>query len=323
MKLGIIGAGGIARKIGATLLGGVEGVEPYAIAARDIERAQLFAKEFGFSKAYGSYEELLQDKSVDLVYIATPHSHHFQHTMMALEHGKPCLVEKAFTANAREAKELVRIAREKKIFLAEAIWTRYQPMRRTIRDVLESGMIGKPRFLSATLGYQMSTKERIISPDLCGGTMLDLGVYCINFLRMAVDAEPTEVRYTCIKSDTGVDMNDVITLSYPDGFLACLHTSALGRCDNSGSITCERGRIEIENVNNPQHIRVVDGFDNVLMDAPCEKQITGYEYELKACAEALKQGLLESPYMPLDETIHIMEMMDDFRKAEGIVYPMD
>lgn len=323
MKLGIIGAGGIARKIGATLLGGVEGVEPYAIAARDIERAQLFAKEFGFSKAYGSYEELLQDKSVDLVYIATPHSHHYQHTLMALEHGKPCLVEKAFTANAREARELVRIAREKKLFLAEAIWTRYQPMRRTILEIIESGMIGKPRFLSATLGYQMSDKERIINPNLCGGAMLDLGVYCINFLRMVVDKEATDIRYACVKSSTGMDMNDVITLIYPDGFLACLHTSCYGKCDNRGIITCERGRIEIENVNNPQSIRVFDSEEKVLMEAPCEKQITGYEYEFKACAEALKQGLLESPYMPLDETIHIMEMMDDFRKAEGIVYPMD
>ena len=182
-KVGIIGAGWIAEKMAAALAP-LDDYCVYAIASRSIDKAKSFAERWGVEKAYGSYEEMVADKDVDLVYIATPHSHHFPHAMLAVNAGKPVLVEKAFTANAAQAEELIAAARAKGLFITEAIWTRYMPLSHKIREIMESGMIGKPRLLTATLSYMMEFKERILRPDLCGGALLDLGVYALNFARM-------------------------------------------------------------------------------------------------------------------------------------------
>ena len=159
-KVGIIGAGWIANKMTEALAPAKE-MCVYAIASRSIEKAEEFAKEWNIEKAYGSYEEMVADPNVDLVYVATPHSHHFQHSMLALEHGKPVLVEKAFTANAEEAEILIRTAREKGIFITEAIWTRYMPLSHKVKELMESGILGDPRAITATLCNKMEFKERI------------------------------------------------------------------------------------------------------------------------------------------------------------------
>ncbi len=186
MNIGIIGAGWIADKMGETLSGvpADKGLVKYAIASRDIVKARSFAEHWGFKKAYGSYQELVDDPDVDLVYIATPHSHHYPHTKLALEAGKPVLCEKAFMANAREAEEILNLAHRKGIFITEAIWTRYMPLSLKVKELLDAGEIGEPRIVNASLCYYMDHKERILRPDLCGGALLDLGVYSINFARM-------------------------------------------------------------------------------------------------------------------------------------------
>ena len=152
VKIGIIGTGWIAEKMAITLEG-MEGVEAYAVASRQLQTACDFADRWGFTRTYGSYEEMLDDEEVELVYIATPHSHHFEHARMSLLKGKAVLCEKAFTANARQAAELLKLAEEKKVFLTEAIWTRYMPLSLKIRELLEEGVIGTPYTLSANLGY--------------------------------------------------------------------------------------------------------------------------------------------------------------------------
>ena len=149
-KVGIIGAGWIADKM-AEALAPLDDYCVYAIASRSLEKAEAFAEHWNIPKAYGSYEEMVADKEIDLVYIATPHSHHFPHTMLALEHGKPVLVEKSFTANAEEAEILLKTAKEKGIFITEAIWTRYMPLSHKVKELMESGIIGEPRLLTATL----------------------------------------------------------------------------------------------------------------------------------------------------------------------------
>ena len=186
MNIGIIGAGWIAGKMAVTLSGlpAEKGLVKYAIASRDIAKAREFAAKWGFAKAYGSYQELVDDPDVDLVYIATPHSHHYPHSKLALEAGKAVLCEKAFMANAREAEEILNLAHKKGIFITEAIWTRYMPLSLKVKELLDAGEIGKPSLLNASLCYQMDGKERILRPDLCGGALLDLGVYSINFARM-------------------------------------------------------------------------------------------------------------------------------------------
>ena len=198
MRVGIIGAGWIAEKAAITL-NGLTDCEAYAIASRTKEKAEAFAEKWKMRKAYGSYSELIADPSVDLVYVATPHSHHYDVTREALLAGKPCLVEKAFMANLRQAKEIVELARERRVFLAEAIWTRYQPVVKMMRELIGS-RIGTPRLVTATLGYSMGDKPRIMRADLCGGALLDLGVYALNFVRMFFDTDIVSITSQCVES---------------------------------------------------------------------------------------------------------------------------
>ena len=222
MRIGIIGAGWIAEKMALSLQAKPQDCEVYAIASRSIEKAKDFAQKWSIQKAYGSYEELVSDKDVDLIYIATPHSHHYEHTRLALEHGKPCLVEKAFTANAREAEELLALAKQKNLFITEAIWTRYMPLSHKVTEIMQSGIIGEPRILTATLCYMMEHKERIVRPELCGGALLDLGVYCLNFARMYFGTDIKRTVTNVHIGPTGMDMHECISLSYADGKMANL-----------------------------------------------------------------------------------------------------
>ena len=321
-KVGIVGAGWIAEKAAITL-NGLEGFRPYAIGSRSLEKAQAFADKWGIERAYGSYTEVIEDPEVDLLYVATPHSHHFEVTKEALEKGKPCLVEKAFMANKAQAQVIVDLARRKKVFLAEAIWTRYQPALQMVRGLIREGRIGKPQLVTATLGYSMGQKERIFRPDLCGGALLDLGVYCLNFVRMFCDVPIVSMNSQCVKTDTGMDLSNAISLVLADGILANVQSSAACVGDNIGVIAGTEGNLIIDNVNNPQRI-TVNGPDRVYVETiPVPKQITGYEYQFVACRDAIAAGLTEPPQMPLDETLYIMELMDGLRKDWDVRYPMD
>ncbi|MCQ2960482.1 MAG: Gfo/Idh/MocA family oxidoreductase [Bacteroidales bacterium] len=321
-KIGIIGAGWIAEKMAETVAE-MEGYEVNAIASRSIEKAQEFAKKYNIAKAYGSYEDLVNDNDIDLVYIATPHSHHFQHTKLAIEHGKHCLVEKAFTANAREAKELLQFAKDKKVFVTEAIWTRYMPMSQKIAEIMNSGIIGEPRLLSATLCYPLEDKERITNPALCGGALLDVGVYVLNFARMYFGNNIVKTVTNCQLGSTGMDMQESISLSYADGKMANLQTGALCLNDRQGIISGTEGYIRVDNVNCPE---VIDVYRNYAKVATYEKpadMITGYEYQVIESRRCIESGLLESPMMPHAETISVMQQMDALRKEWGVKYPMD
>ena len=322
LRVGIIGAGWIAEKAAITL-NGLETCEAYAIASRTLDKAQAFAEKWQIPQAYGSYTEMINDPAVDLVYIATPHSHHYDVTKEALMADKPCLVEKAFMANLRQAKEIVDLAHERKVFLAEAIWTRYQPVVQMVRDLISSGRIGEPRLVTATLGYSMGEKPRIMRADLCGGALLDLGVYALNFVRMFFSADIVSIDSQCVKSKTGMDLTNAITLVLSDGLLCNLQSSAACVGDNIGVIAGPEGNLIIDNINNPQKI-TVNTHDRVFVeDIHVPQQITGYEYQFLACREALIEGLLEPREMPHEETLYIMQLMDELRRKWGVRYPMD
>lgn len=325
MNLGIIGAGWIADKMAYTIAGlpRAEGITTYAIAARDLGRARAFAGRYSIPVAYGSYEELVRDPEVDLVYIATPHSHHYAHTRLALEAGKPVLCEKAFMANAREAREILDLAHAKGLFITEAIWTRYMPLSMKVRELLEKGEIGEPRLLRASLCYQMDHKERILRPDLCGGALLDLGVYCLNFARMYFGDDIVSVKSSCVKFPGGMDKHDSMELLFGDGKVAHLTTSAASLCNREGIICGTEGYVVVENINCPERVRVYHDYRQTAEFLPPETQVTGYEYQVLASRDAIAQGLVESPFMPHAETLAIMEMMDSLRAEWGVAYPMD
>lgn len=322
MRVGIVATGWIAQKAAITL-NSLNNCETYAIGSRSKENADTFSRKWGVPKSYGSYTELINDPDVDLIYVATPHSHHFEVTREALEARKPCLVEKAFMANYRQAKEIVDLARERKVFLAEAIWTRYQPAVQIIRELIAEGRIGKPRLITATLGYSMGDKPRIMQADLCGGALLDLGVYALNFIRMFTDTDIKTIDGHCVKSDTGMDLTNAITVIFNDGILANVQSSACCVGDNIGVIAGTDGNLIIDNINNPQKI-TVNTHDREFVEeihVPC--QITGYEYQFLACRKALIDGVSETSEMPLDETLYIMQLMDYLRNKWDIHYPMD
>ena len=322
LRVGIIGTGWIAEKAAITLRGLTQ-CEAYAVGSRHQETADAFAAKWNIAKAYGSYACLIEDPDIDLIYVGTPHSHHYDVTREALLAGKPCLVEKAFMANARQTREIIDLAHRQKVFLAEAIWTRYQPVVKMVRDLISSGRIGEPRLVTATLGYSMGDKPRIMRPDLCGGALLDLGVYALNFARMFFDADIVNIESQCVKSTTGMDLTNAFSLVLSDGVLCNLQSSAACVGDNIGVIAGTEGNLIIDNINNPQTI-TVNGPDRTYVETiRVPKQITGYEYQFIACRQALIDGLLEPREMPHAETLYIMELMDGLRQKWGVRYPMD
>lgn len=319
MKMGILGAGRIAVTMAQTIAQ-MPDVTSWAVGARSLERAQKFAEEYGFEKAYGSYEELAADPELDLIYVATPHALHAEHIRLCLEHGKNVLAEKAFTLTADQAREVLALAEQKGLLLTEAIWTRYMPMRRKLEEVLESGVIGKPTSLWANLSYYLLHKERIVDRSLGGGALLDIGVYCLNFASMVFGDDISEVKASAVLSDQGIDLADSITLFYSDGKMAVLHSNAQAESDREGLIYGEKGYIRVLNINNCEGIIVYDANHQEIARYETPRQITGYEYEVEACARAIAKGDLECPEMPHSETIRMMELMDQIREQMGVKY---
>lgn len=322
INIGVIGAGHIAAKVSRTLKQ-MPRIRCLAIASRSLDKARAFADENGYERAYGSYEELVKDPDIDLVYIATPHSHHFDHAKLCLENGKNVLCEKAFTVTAAEASELASIARQNKVLLAEAMWTRYMPFSATIYDVMNSGIIGDPKIITVSLGYSILWKERITNPALGGGALLDLGVYCIHFALMYFGDRIGNIKSSCIKGDTGVDIQESITFEYEDGRMAVLSASACACTDRTAVIAGTEGKIVIDNVNNPRKLTVYDKMDHVLATHEAPANISGYEYEFDAACDAIDKGLTECPDLPLSESIKTMEITDSLRKEWGVRFPMN
>lgn len=320
MKMGILGAGNIGGAMARTIAG-MDKVEAYAVGARDLARAEAFAAQYHFTKAFGSYEEMLSDPELELVYVATPHSHHCEHVKLCLEHGKHVLCEKAFTVNAKQAVELFEMAKSKNLLLTEAIWTRYMPMRKTLDEIAASGVIGEITSLTANLGYVVGHLPRMQEPGLAGGALLDLGVYPINFASMVFGDKIREVSSSAVLTESKVDAVNSITLIYEDGKMAQLHSNMMVATDRRGMIYGDKGYIEVQNINNCEGIRVFDTNHKLIAEYETPKQITGYEYEVEACMEAMAKGELECPQMPHKESIRIMELMDSLRAQWGVKYP--
>ena len=322
MKIGILGAGKIAGTVAATLVQ-MQDMECVAVASRDLAKAQAFADRFGIKKAYGSYEEMLSDPDVELVYIATPHSHHFEHIMLCLNHGKHVLCEKAFTMNAEQASRAAEEAEKKGLYLAEAIWTRYMPSRRIIDNILASGAIGTPNTLTANLSYVIHDKERICRPELAGGALLDIGVYGLNFALMHFGEDIASIGSAVQMTDEGVDAMESITIFYNDGRMAVLTHSIYARSDRKGIIHGDKGYMVVENINNPQSISVYDTNDNLVERYDVPAQISGYEYQFIEAARCIREGKTQADSMPLSETVYVMDVMDDLRAQWGMVYPQE
>lgn len=321
-NVGIMGTGGIATTMVDTI-SKMEHVTCYAVASRTQARADEYANEHNIPVAYGDYASLAADDSLDLIYIATPHSEHFANAILCIKHKKPVLLEKAFTVNAKQARELLDLAKKNNVFLTEAIWVRYMPFIHKIREVIDSGIIGKPTMLTANLGYDIDSAKRMTDPNLAGGALLDVGIYPLNFASMFFGMDIKAISSACTYTETGVDEQNSITLIYEDNKMAVLNSSMLSISDRKGIIHGDKGFIVIENINNFESLTVYNaGYEAVAhYDRP--EQISGYEYEVLASLKAIDEGKLECSDMPHSETIRMMEMMDEIRKQWGIKYPME
>jgi len=322
MKIGILGTGRIAHTVAPALVA-LQEIECYACASRTPGKAEAFAAEFGFQKIYHSYEDLVQDPEVELIYVATPHSHHYAHMMLCLEHGKHVICEKAFTMNAQQAEDIASFAREKGLYASEAIWTRYMPSRHMIDSIIESGVIGYVNTLTANLSYVIHGKQRIINPELAGGALLDIGVYGLNFAIMHFGDDFHRMESSVALTDTGVDAMETITLFYPDGRMAVLTHSIYCRSDRKGIIHGDKGYLVVENINNPQSISVFDINDKQIAHYEVPQQINGYEYEFAEAVRCIREGKQESDSMPMAQTIRVMSIMDNLRKQWGVIYPQE
>lgn len=330
IKVAILGAGGIAHAMALTLNRMADDprytnlVEPYAVAARDGERAADFARQYGLPVSYGSYEEMLADPEVDLVYIATPHSLHAEQGEQCLRAGKNILVEKSFTANTAQAERLLATARETGLLCTEAIWTRYMPSRTIIHDLLASGIIGEIRTVSANLGYTITGKARLTDPALAGGALLDLGVYPLNFVDMILEGRPYDRMATAMTPyQTGVDAQSTTTLFYPDTVMAVAYSSMVSISDRDGVVWGTDGHLICRNINDISAVDVYDRDYRLVKHVDMPEQLTGYEYEVASAANAILDGARECPEAPHTDTLRIMRLMDDIRGQWGLRFPFE
>lgn len=322
-NVAILGAGHIAKSMAQAVNGIGDEVCLYAVASRTPEKAQTFAKEWGIKVAYGSYEELAKDPKVDLIYIATPHSEHFANTKLCIEHGKNCLVEKAFCANLAQTRELIALAREKRVLLAEAMWTRYQPSKDIIRAVLDSEKLGQLHYLEADFSINIRGTERLEKPELCGGALLDLGVYSLTVPTMYFGTDVARVKVSCEKNEYGVDLTDEITLVYSNKNMAKVKCSFGLPESNYARIAGDKGYMVFGPINVPTYYEIFDVNGKSLEKRELPIRVNGYEYEVLECKAAIEAGRLETESMPLSETERMMGWMDSIRNHAGVAYPFE
>ena len=322
IKFGILATGNIANSM-AKAVQDLDDVECYAAASRSFERAKDFADKWGFENAYGSYEELVEDSEVDLIYVASPHSHHYSHAKLCLEHGKHVLLEKAFTVNSAQAEELIALAKDKGLLLAEAFWPRYMPTRKILDDLIEQGTIGEVQAVTAEFGAPLSHIERMWNPELAGGALLDLGVYSINFALQIFTSQVKQIRSDAVMSELGVDQMNGITLKFEDGKVAVLHSNMMACMRNRGVVYGDKGYIELYELNNPKTIRVFNEKKELTASYPAPEQVNGYEYEVLACVKAIRNGRVECEEMPHSETLRLMNILDEIRRQWNFVLPCE
>ena len=320
---GIIGTGNIAKKF-ATGLTECEDAELVAVGSRKKETADKFADEFSVLRRHASYEALAEDGDVDLVYVATPHSMHRGNTILCLEAGKHVLCEKPFAINAGEAEEMIGVARGRKRFLMDAMWSRFQPVEVKARELIASGAIGEVRMVQSDFGFRagVNPEARLFAPALGGGALMDVGVYNVGLAFMLFGA-PTEVRALAQLGETGVDEQTVVITRHEGGRLAYSSTAIRLTTTHEAVIFGTEGWIRIDQPwwRCDGLTLEVHGKDPRHIDAPMKGN--GYNYEAQEVMDCIRAGRLESDVMPLDETLSIMRTLDEIRRQIGLRYPME
>lgn len=324
LRWGILGTGQIATAFADAVRSGT-GQVLAAVGSRSEQRAASFATAHGMRASYGSYAELVADPDVDVVYVASPHSEHHAHALLAIGAGKHVLVEKSFTRNAAEAQDVVDAARAAGVYCAEAMWARYLPHWDVVRQAVAQGLIGEVRTIIADHGQRLfpSGPRRLADPELAGGALLDLGVYPVSFAAMLMPGELT-VSTTGGLTEQGVDAWENITLTGAGRAAAsavCVSTM-LTQTANTAVVAGTLGRLEIDGwFYQPNHVRLIDADGQVADEWRPDDTTHGLRYEAAEAARCVSAGRQETSYIPLAETLRVMRLMDQVRATLGVRYP--
>lgn len=326
IRWGILACGRIARKFAADLKL-VEGSELVAIASRDILKAKEFAEEFPAKYVLGSYKELVQLADVDVIYVASPHSHHYEHTLLCLNHGKAVLCEKAFAINSKQASEMIELSKSKEVFLMEALWTRFLPHYMSVRKMVEDGKLGTIKGIMANFGFKpnLPIPQRLFDPSLGGGALLDIGIYPV-FLAQSLLGVPDAISATMDKSATGVDEQCAIVFKYNSGATATLFSTLASNLETDADIFGTDGRIRLTSrfYEPSATVQYYPGHVDSRTLIPIDRGPGfGYQHEAKHVAECLRLGLTESPIWSLQETLRLMQTLDHIRIEMGLKYGVD
>jgi predicted dehydrogenase len=322
IRWGILGTGNIARQF-ALGLSDAPCAELIAVGSRSLEKALAFGHEFGIPRCHGAYAELAEDPGLDVVYVATPHTLHVENTISCLRAGKAVLCEKPIAINETQAREAIDIARQNKLFLMEAMWTRFLPPFVQLRRMLADGAIGKARFVSADLGFKVERdpESRLFDPNLGGGCLLDLGIYPISLATMVLGT-PAKVSGEVSIGPTGVDEEEAITMSYAGGQLASLFASIRTRTHQQASIFGTEGFIHfLSDWWKGGQMSVTAGEKSWKVNAPVEGN--GYQYEAEEVGRCLEAGKFQSDVMSWEESLTVLRTMDQLRAMWGLKYPME
>lgn len=321
-RWGILGTGNIARTF-ATGLAAVHGAELAAVGSRTQETADVFGEKFGIPRCHGSYEALVADADIDVIYVSTPHHMHKPNTVMALGAGKAVLCEKPFCINAREAEEVISYARSHNVFLMEAMWTRFLPVMVEVRRLLTDGAIGDIRMVTADFGFRagFNAEARLFNPAYGGGGLLDVGVYVLSLASMIFGGPPVQMAGLADIGQTGVDEQAAFVFGYDGGGLASLTCAVRTSTPQEATIIGTEGRIHLPSPfwNAKTAVLTVSGKEPIAIEPP--RTGNGYNYEADEVQHCLLEGLTESAIMPLDETVTILRTMDALRARWGVRYP--
>ena len=321
VRWGIVATGNISRAFTRDVAV-LAGARVTAVASRSLENAEKFGAEFGIPSRYGEYAALVADPDVDVVYIGTPHPQHYAIARAALQAGKAVLCEKPVTMNARQARDLVTVARSAGVFFAEAMWMRANPLIRSLHDDIRAGVIGEPLQVLADFGFTApELPPRLLLPELGGGALLDLGIYPATFAYAAL-GRPAHVKAVAELSDLGVDLNTAMVWSYESGAVAALTCGVRANSPCTASISGTEGTLLLPSrFHNPDHYirQTASGAERVEIASTG----TGYQHEAAEVMRCVRAGLTESPLFPHDDTIAVLELLDVVRDQIGVGYPGD
>ena len=322
-RWGVLGTGKIARRF-MQAVACVPEAEVVAVGSRTQQKAEIFGAEFGIPRCYEGYETVCADPEVEIVYVATPHTLHAVNTEVALQYGKHVLCEKPFTLNARQAEPLIALARQKGLFLMEGMWTRCFPLMREVEARVQAGELGMLRLIQADFGFRApyNPDGRLFNPELGGGALLDVGIYPVA-LALQFLGEPIRIHTVAAIGSTGVDEQCAMLFEYAEGALAVL-TAAIQTDTPKEAILCgTQGRLRIHAPwwkPSEATLTRADGSE-IAIRHPYSGD--GLQFEIRHVHDCLRQGLTESPWMPLDETLRLMRTLDAIRRQWGLVYPAE